>query len=73
MPKTYSQLRAMLAITKASLLATFKSPQSIFFGLFFPVVLIVIFGSLSRGGSTSIDVAFEKNTGNFLIVFCVPQ
>lgn len=50
----------MLAITKASLLATFKSPQSIFFGLFFPIVLIVIFGSLSRGGSASINVAFAK-------------
>jgi ABC-2 type transport system permease protein len=62
MPKEYSQLTAMLAITRASLLSTFKSPQSIFFGVFFPVVLIVIFGSLSKGGSTSIDVAFEKNT-----------
>lgn len=69
MPKTYSQLTAMLAITKASLLATFKSPQSIFFGLFFPVVLIVIFGSLSKGGSTSIDVAFEKNTDETNVLY----
>lgn len=63
MPQQYNQLKAMLAITKASLLATFRSPQSIFFSLFFPIVLIVIFGSLSRGGgSASVDVAFEKNT-----------
>jgi len=62
MPKQYSQLKAMLALTKASLLATFKSPQSIFFSLFFPLVLIWIFSSLSsRRGASSVDVAFEKN------------
>ena len=62
MSQKYSQFRALSAITKASLVATFKSPQSVFFSLFFPVVLIVIFGSLSRGGMTSVDVAFEQNT-----------
>ncbi|RYY40927.1 MAG: ABC transporter permease [Chitinophagaceae bacterium] len=61
MPKPYSQVRAMLAITVASLRSTFKSPQSIFFGLFFPIVLIMIFGALGRGGGgASVDVAFEK-------------
>ncbi|RYY90243.1 MAG: ABC transporter permease [Chitinophagaceae bacterium] len=61
MPKPYSQVRAMWAITVASLRATFKSPQSIFFGLFFPIVLIMIFGALGRGGGgASVDVAFEK-------------
>ena len=59
----------MLAITKASLLATFKSPQSIFFSLFFPIVLIVIFGSLSRGGATTIDVAFEKTTDTTTVIY----
>jgi ABC-2 type transport system permease protein len=62
MPKKYSQVRAMLAVTKASLKATFRSPQAIFFSLFFPIVLIWIFGSLSGNGSPSVDVAFEKNT-----------
>jgi ABC-2 type transport system permease protein len=51
----------MLAITKASLKATFRSPQSIFFSLFFPIVLIWIFGSLGgSNGTPSVDVAFEK-------------
>src|SRR5439155_3426582 len=58
----YSQLKAMLAVTKASLLATFRSPQSIFFSLFFPIVLIWIFGSLGGNGIPTVDVAFEKNT-----------
>ncbi|HVF97764.1 MAG TPA: ABC transporter permease, partial [Flavisolibacter sp.] len=35
--------------------------QSIFFSLFFPIVLIWIFGSLGRGsGVSSVDVAWEK-------------
>lgn len=50
----------MLAITKASLRATFRSPQAIFFSLFFPIVLIWIFGSLGGNGNPSVDVAFEK-------------
>lgn len=51
----------MLAVTKASLVATFRSPQSIFFSLFFPIVLIWIFGSLSGGsGIPTVDVAWEK-------------
>lgn len=61
MPKQYSQLKAMLSLTRASLLATFKSPQSIFFSLFFPLVLIWIFSSLSgRRGPSAVDIAFEK-------------
>jgi ABC-2 type transport system permease protein len=70
MPQQYSQLKAMLAITKASLKATFRSPQSIFFSLFFPVVLIWIFGSLGGGSSVpSVDVAFEKGADSTLPLF----
>ena len=62
MSKKYSQFRAMMAITKASLKATFRSLQSIFFSLFFPVVLIWIFGSLGGNGIPASKVAFEKGT-----------
>jgi ABC-2 type transport system permease protein len=62
MPKPYSQFRAMMAITKASLTGMFRSPQAVFFSLFFPIVLIVIFGALSQRGGISVDVAFDKNT-----------
>ncbi|MDQ6609394.1 MAG: ABC transporter permease, partial [Bacteroidota bacterium] len=66
----YSQLRAMLAITKASLVATFRSPQSIFFSLFFPIVLIWIFGSLAGGGGApSVDVAFEKGIDSSTVLY----
>jgi ABC-2 type transport system permease protein len=66
----YSQLRAMLAVMKASLAATFKSPQSIFFSLFFPIVLIWIFGSLAGGGgAAAVDVAFEKGVDSSSILY----
>jgi ABC-2 type transport system permease protein len=70
MSKKYNQARAMLAVTRASLKATFRSPQSIFFSLFFPVVLIWIFGSLGSGdGIPSYDVAFEKKTDSMNMVY----
>lgn len=70
MQKKYSQLTAMLAIAKASLKATFRSPQSVFFSLFFPIVLIWIFGSLGGGnGMPTVDVAFEKGTDPHSFVY----
>jgi ABC-2 type transport system permease protein len=62
MAQNYNQIRAMLAVTKASLKATFRSPQAVFFSLFFPIVLIWIFGALGGGGIPTVDVALEKNT-----------
>lgn len=70
MQQKYNQLRAMWAVTKGSLRATFRSPQSIFFSLFFPIVLIWIFGALGRnGGTPSVDVAFEKNIDTATILY----
>ncbi len=62
MDKPYNQWRAMLAITKASLKTTFRSPQAVFFSLFFPIVLIVIFGALSGGSGISLDIAFHSSS-----------
>lgn len=61
----------MLAVTKASLAATFKSPQSIFFSLFFPIVLIWIFGSLAGGGGgvAAVNVAFEKDVDSTSVLY----
>lgn len=59
----------MLAITRASLKATFRSPQAIFFSLFFPIVLIWIFGSLGRSGAPSVKIAFEKDSDTSNVVY----
>jgi ABC-2 type transport system permease protein len=46
MPASYSQLRAAFALAKASLIATLRSPTSVVFSLLFPVIFIVVFGSM---------------------------
>lgn len=68
MKKPYSQWQAMMAIVKASTKAIFKSPQAVFFSLFFPIVLIIIFGALSGSRGISLDVAIDakSDTNNVL-------
>ena len=41
---SYSQLKAMLAITKASLRSTFRSPSAVIFSIAFPLIFILVFG-----------------------------
>jgi ABC-2 type transport system permease protein len=59
----YNQWTAMWAICKATLRAIFKSPQAIFFSLFFPIVLIMVFGALAGGGGgKAYDIAFDAKS-----------
>lgn len=48
--KEYSQVRAMFAITKASLHSIFRSPSSVVFGFAFPFVFILVFGFIGNSG-----------------------
>lgn len=50
----------MLAITKASLIAQFKSPSALVFGFLFPLFFILIFGS-GGGGVPGVAIALDKN------------
>ena len=60
--KSYSQFRAMLAITKASLRAIFRSPSSVIFGFAFPLIFILVFGFMGNsGGLKSYKVGIENN------------
>ncbi len=59
----------MLAITKASFKGILKSPQAVFFSLFFPIVLITIFGAIGGNRGISLDVAFTKNSDTNNIVY----
>lgn len=58
MPKSkkYSQLRALLAITKASLISSLNNPSTIVFSIVFPFIFILVFGFIGGGGG-SIKVA----------------
>src|SRR3989337_1229811 len=50
MSKSYSQSRALWAITRASFKAIFAQPISIVFSLLFPIIFILIFGAFGNNG-----------------------
>jgi ABC-2 type transport system permease protein len=61
MAKQYNQSKALLAITKASLLAILKNPGALFFSLGFPLIFVWIFGSFGSGGVSQIKIALAQN------------
>jgi len=68
MAEKYSQLKAMLAITKGSLKAIFRSPSSVAFSFGFPLVFILVFGFINGGGPTvSVALANRADTANGVI------
>ncbi len=59
----YSQIRAMLAITKASLKAIFRSPSAVIFSFVFPFVFILVFGFIGNSGLAPVyKVVIDKNS-----------
>jgi len=62
MPQPYSQLRAMMAITKASLKGVFRSPSAVIFSFVFPLIFILVFGFIGNSGRVSVRVAFDPNS-----------
>jgi ABC-2 type transport system permease protein len=62
MKQEYSQFRAMLAITKGSLRAIFRSPSAVVFSIAFPLIFILVFGFIGGGSRISLNVAFDRNT-----------
>ncbi len=50
----YSQVRAMLAITKASLRAIFRSPSAVVFSFAFPFIFILVFGFVGDNGGVPV-------------------
>jgi len=58
----YSQVRAMLAITKASLRSIFRSPSAVIFSFAFPFIFILVFGFIgNNGGAPVYKIAIDKN------------
>ena len=65
----YSQLRAMWAITKASLRSILRSPSAVVFSFIFPFIFILIFGFIGNsGGGQMYRVLLDakSDTGNAL-------
>ncbi len=66
--KQYSQLKAMMAITKGSLRAIFRSPSAVIFSFVFPLIFILVFGFIGSGGFTvNIALANLADTNNILM------
>ncbi|HMP88495.1 MAG TPA: ABC transporter permease, partial [Lacibacter sp.] len=61
MQATYSQGRAMLAITRASLRAIFRSPSAVIFSFGFPLIFILVFGFIG-GGSPVVRIGFSPGS-----------
>lgn len=62
MSKSYSQLKAMLAITKAGLISIFRSPSAVAFSFAFPLIFILVFGFLGGSTRVSLRAAFAAGT-----------
>lgn len=69
MNQPYSQLRAMLAITKASLRAILRSPSAVVFSIFFPLIFILVFGFTGSGGGPVYKVVLSpgSDTANVIL------
>ena len=61
----------MMAITRASLKAIFRSPSAVIFSFAFPLVFILVFGFLGSGGRLSLRVAFAENTDTANVLYPV--
>lgn len=65
----YSQVRAMLAISKASFISIFRSPSAIVFSFVFPFIFIIVFGFIGNSeGMRAYHVVMSNNsdTNNIL-------
>ncbi len=65
----YSQLKAMFAITKASLRSILRSPSAVVFSFVFPFIFIIVFGFIGNGSgmqSYNLVMAPNADTSNYL-------
>ncbi len=71
MKHSYSQIRAMLAITKASFRALLRSPSAIVFSVLFPLIFILVFGFIGGGGRMTFKVGFHPDSDTTNLLFKV--
>ncbi len=69
MQEKYSQFKAMFAITKAGLTATFRSPSAVVFTIGFPLIFILVFGFIGEGGGFSVNVAMDKTSDSTNLLY----
>jgi ABC-2 type transport system permease protein len=66
MSDLHQQLRASLAFAKGGLKATLRSPTAVVFSLLFPVIFIVVFGTMEDNTVVQLKIAMGQgsDTGN---------
>jgi ABC-2 type transport system permease protein len=70
MANQFSQLRAMMAITRGSLTATFRSPSAVIFSFIFPLIFILVFGFIGNGNNAPVyKIAFDTNNDSSNALF----
>lgn len=62
MSKPFNQVKAMLAITRGSLIAVFRSPSAVIFSFVFPLIFILVFGFIGGSGRVAVRVAFDPKS-----------
>jgi len=66
---SYSQSKALWAITKASFKAIFSQPSAIFFSFLFPIVFILVFGAFSDRPSDPFKVAIAPGSDTSSVLY----
>lgn len=67
-PREYSQWKAMMAITVASLRSITRSPSAVIFSLGFPLVFIVVFGFIS-GNRIQLGIGVDSRCDTTSTIF----
>lgn len=67
-PVKYNQLKAMLAISKASFRAILRSPSAVIFSLVFPLIFILVFGFI-KGNSIRLDVGIDPRCDTTAVIY----
>ncbi|HEY1114439.1 MAG TPA: ABC transporter permease, partial [Chitinophagaceae bacterium] len=62
MSQPYNQFRAMLAISRASFIAIMRSPSTVIFSIFFPLIFILVFGFIGNSGGPSYRVVLDAKS-----------
>src|ERR1700744_2733954 len=69
MSRSFNQARAALILAKFSLLATLRSPTSVVFSLLFPIIFIVVFGSIKNDAPPTLKVAMAPGCDTLNIIY----
>jgi ABC-2 type transport system permease protein len=66
--KKYNNLKAMLAISKASFSSIIKNPSAVIFSLVFPLIFILVFGFI-KGNSIKLEVGIDPRCDTSTTIF----